>query len=45
MSEIKNIRDQFISKLKNDNIPIITEPAAPITSGLKFLDIFIYIFF
>ena len=34
-----------VSKLKNDNIPIITEAAAPATRGSKFFDIFIYIFF
>ena len=32
-----------VSKLKNDNIPIITEAAAPVTKGFKFLVIFIYI--
>ena len=30
-----------VSKLKNDNTPIITEAATPATRGSKFFDIFI----
>ena len=34
-----------VSKLKNDNTPIINEAAIPAINGLKLLGIFIYIFF